>query len=83
MNEALEPSRSHLTKRTKASLAAVACLMLGSALVGYLGVPRSLPRLKKQPVLTPTRQEPTRRPNTSLEPELVCGYVVARPTRAT
>jgi len=82
MNEASAPTSSHPTRRTKLSLLGVACLMLGSALAGYLCPQQPLPGFKKQPAQTPTRQEPTRRPNTSLEPELVCGYVVARHTRA-
>jgi hypothetical protein len=83
MNEAREATGFTSTRRTKLSLIAVASLMLGSALVGYLCPQRPLPGFKKQPTQTPTRQEPSRRPNTSLEPELLCRFVVARPTRAT
>lgn len=82
MNEALEPTGFHITKRTKRSLIAIVCVMLGSGLAGYFYPQHSLPGIKRQPAQTPTRQEPSRRPNTSLEPELVCGYVVGRPTRA-
>lgn len=82
MNEALEPTYFHPTRRTKRALIALGCVMLGSGLAGYLYPQHTVPGLKKQPAQTPTRQEPSRRPNTSLEAELVCGYSVARHTRA-
>ncbi len=82
MNEASEPNGPHPTKRSKRPLLAVACLILGSALAGYLLPHQAQRGFKKQPAQTPTRQEPSPRPNTSLEPELVCGYVVVRHTSA-
>lgn len=73
MNEALEPSRRRLLHHFKLALMLLASVAAGLclALLVHPRHPRA-PGAKPRPAETPTRQEPTKRPNTSLDPELIC-----------
>lgn len=74
MLRAAPPAAAIASKRTQLGLIVLACLaMVVVAVSGLLSPRRSTtPPLKKPPSETPTRQEPSRRPNNSLDPQLVC-----------